>query len=101
MASPKQCPITSGVPTVMTKESFISACERCREQDKHQFSYARGYKNPWCDTCQGNKLPKELRIVSLKKLRAIRIIEMMKRNRPETAPTVLAINLNQMNEGRV
>ena len=65
----KICPITSGLPTTMTLEGFQAACERSREQDRHNYDGQRAYKYTWCDTCQGRKMPKELRIVPLSQLR--------------------------------
>lgn len=65
----KICPVTNGLPTTMTLEGFKAACDRCREQDKHQLYHAKTYKHTWCDTCQGKQQPGELRIVPLSQLR--------------------------------
>jgi predicted metal-binding protein len=62
------CPVTNGLPTTMTLEGFKAACERCREQDRHTYYAARGYKFTWCDVCQGKMLPKELRVMRLQDL---------------------------------
>lgn len=94
-AKVRQCTVTSGLPTSMTKEAFAKACDHCRQQDKYYgMRTSTTYKHTWCDTCQGRRLPKELRLVSLKKLQATRQI-MHQKNRPETAATVRATNLNQ------
>lgn len=68
LQSMKICPVTNGLPTTMTLDGFKEACERCREQDRHGWEESRAYKHTWCDTCQGNRRPKELRIISLEKL---------------------------------
>lgn len=81
----KICPISSGLPTTMTLEGFKAACERSREQDRHNYDGQRAYKFTWCDTCQGEKMPGELRIVSLEKLRAAR--KQQYKKRPENAAT--------------
>lgn len=83
----------------MTLESFEMACERCREQKPSDPWNPRYTKHGWCDTCQGQRRPKELRIVTLKKLLAARLAERMagyrREKRPGTAATVRANNRNQ------
>ncbi|WP_310598818.1 hypothetical protein [Desulfobulbus sp.] len=64
----KICPVTNGLPTTMTLEGFQAACEKCREQDRAGWDEQHHYKHTWCDTCQGKKRPRELRIESLAKL---------------------------------
>ena len=81
----KICPVTSGLPTTMTLEGFQAACERSREADRHNYDSQRAYKYTWCDTCQGKKMPRELRIVSLDKLRAAR--KQQHKKKPENART--------------
>ena len=73
MGKIKQCPVTSGRPTAMTKAAFEAACNRCREQDRRNLWHDSHYKHNWCDTCQGKRHPKELRIVPLNRLMAERV----------------------------
>ncbi len=71
----KTCPVTGGRPTAMTLSSFQTACGKCQESDKTGWGRQESYRNPWCDVCQGKKLPKELEILDLKKLERKRMAD--------------------------
>ncbi|WP_028319613.1 hypothetical protein [Desulfobulbus elongatus] len=73
----KICPVTNGRPTSMTLEGFQTACERCRKQDRHEWSERRPYKYTWCDECRGKQRPDELRIVNLAAMIAAREMKKM------------------------
>ncbi|WP_028318448.1 hypothetical protein [Desulfobulbus elongatus] len=73
----KICPVTNGLPTVMSEEGFRTACERRREQDRHEWSERRPYKYTWCDECRGKQRPDELRIVNLAAMIAAREMKKM------------------------
>lgn len=62
------CPVTGGAPTTMTPASFMAACTF------HRSKVIRSVKgwytvSSWCDRCQGNLKPKELRLVSINTLK--------------------------------
>ncbi len=75
------CPVTGGLPTAMTLDGFTSACTLIREQAKPSSWDKRCYKQTWCDTCQGKKLPKELRVLSLEKLKKQRVLSQYMKSR--------------------
>lgn len=63
------CPVTGNMPTEMTQEAFDAACEQCR-RNQQGTGYLRSKRKiieTWCDTCQGRKKPKGLRIITSKK----------------------------------
>jgi hypothetical protein len=65
----KLCPVTNGLPTVMSQVGFKKACKQAREQEKLSGALdARPYKFTHCATCKGKRLPQELRAVSLAEL---------------------------------
>lgn len=100
LAMAKQCPISSGLPTTMTMESFERACEHYRSLTRGEGWRGKKAHNPWCDTCQG--APKEVKIVTRKKMLAIRFADLranLRRKRPGTAPTARATTRNQNQRG--
>lgn len=75
------CPVTNGLPTTMTLESFKAACSQIREQERHGAWDTRCYQHSWCDIFQGKKLPKELRVLSLDKLKRQRAVRQYMKSR--------------------
>jgi len=57
----RQCPVTSGLPTSMTMESFKRLCARFVQGVKTDFG--RKPAQSWCSRCQGKRLPRELTII--------------------------------------
>jgi len=69
------CPVTGGLPTTMTLAGFKNACRLAIEQARPDSWDKRSYKHGWCSSCQGKKLPKELRVLSLDQIKKQRVTD--------------------------
>lgn len=71
------CPVTGNFPTEMTAEAFEDACALARKRERAT-GFCRNRRTvmaSWCDTCQGQRTPKGLTIISRSRALARRLAE--------------------------
>ena len=74
LAKIAQCPETGGRPTAMTRKQFEAACAFHQERNRTRcrnapFAVRVPVEHNGCALCQGKVRPRELRLVSLSRLK--------------------------------
>ncbi len=62
----KQCPITGGLPTRMTRSTFERMCNGQRDGLKKQGNFAgKRSRKTWCEVCRGKQIPAEVEFIEV------------------------------------